>query len=674
MTMAAGLPTDELDPVTFEPIVVTGEREALLGRPDSATEGVVLPEQLAARPAARPGELLEFVPGLIATQHSGEGKANQYFLRGFNLDHGTDFSIRVDGLPVNQPTHGHGQGYADLSFLIPEMVDQLAYRKGPYYADVGDFSLAGSADLTYTRNLAPTLALTVGEFGYRRGFAGGTYRMGAGDLTGGFGVTVDDGPWVLDEDLRQVQGVLRYARGDDTHGLTLSVQGYDGRWTSTDQIAQRAVSTVGRFGFLDDDVGGESHRYSVAFDLRRPAHNGHWNLAGYGIDSALDLFSNFTYFLENPMQGDEFEQVDDRRVYGLSGHRHFAIGAPHQHDHGHAHRHTSLAIGFDVRHDDIDEVGLFNTQDRQRFNTVRSDAVRQTLAAVYVSAERHLLPRLRSTAGLRFNVLDVDVDAGQAVNAGSARDELWAPSLSLVAGPFSESELFLNLGRGFHSNDARGATITQDPVSGDPADAVPLLVAGEGIDLGLRSARLPRTQLAVSLWHLALDSELVFVGDGGATEASGASRRRGLELAAFVDITKGVIFDASFAATRARFTNGDRVPNAPERVASAGVTWEASSKLSGGLRLRYLGPAPLVEDNSARSPVTTLVNAQVSYAVSPKLSLRLEGFNLLDSDDNDITYFYASRLPGEPAEGVEDFHFHPVEPRTVRLGLSARFD
>lgn len=669
LVQAAGLPTDTLE---LDAMNVEGQADALNGTPESATQGVVTAAQLQARPVARPGELLEFVPGLIATQHSGEGKANQYFLRGFNLDHGTDFSTDVDGVPVNMPTHGHGQGYSDLSFLIPELVGRLEYRKGPYYADVGDFSTAGAASLRYRDQIAgPMLQATVGEFGYYRALAAVSPKVGDGRLLAGVAYTQDDGPWVLDDDLSQLQGLLRYSEGQANDGVSVSLMAYDGDWQSTDQIPLRAVESgrIDRFGSIDDTLGGDSHRYSLSAELRKPTRHGHWALDGYALDYALDLFSNFTYLLEAPVNGDQFEQVDQRQVFGLGGHFHQA--PPASSDWGWL---GELELGFDLRHDAIDTVGLYRTQRRQRLSTVREDTVDQTLASVFVSSSQTLTSTLRAVVGLRADHLMVDVDATRLENSGDADDTLLSPKLSLIAGPWRDTEFFLNVGRGFHSNDARGATIRTDPNTGDPADRVELLVAGDGVDLGVRSVLADGLQASLSLWALELDSELVFVGDGGATEASGASERRGVEGSLFYQPASWLVVDADLAISRARFDNGDRVPNAVERVASAGISVPQWQRFGAGLRLRYLGEAPLVEDNSVRSEPTTILNAQITYRASQNLRIRLEGFNLLNSRDNDITYFYASRLEGEPAAGVDDIHFHPVEPRSVRVGLQLQFD
>ncbi len=662
---AAGLPGDVLE---LEPVTVTEESDELTGMPDSATQGVVTFEQLRARPVARPGELLEFVPGLIATQHSGEGKANQYFLRGFNLDHGTDFSVTVDGVPVNMPTHGHGQGYSDLSFMIPELIGRLDYRKGPYYAEVGDFSAAGFAQARYINALpGPVAHVTVGEFGYGRALAANSTPLGTGSVLTGIAHTIDDGPWVLDDDLSQTQMLARYHSGDAVDGLTISLMGYDGEWTSTDQVPQRAIESgqIERLGFIDDTVGGESHRYSLSFDWRRQTGSGHWNIEGYALDYALNLFSNFTYFLENQNEGDQFQQVDDRKVFGLGAHRHWHAGtaAPWL---------GEIEVGATARHDAIGTVGLFRTERRMRRSTIRQDSVDQTLLSTFASVSPVFSSALRGVWGVRVDHLAVDVDAGDARNAGSANDTLLSPKFSLIYAPWRNSEFFFNAGRGFHSNDARGATIRIDPNSGQPADQVDLLVAADGIDLGWRASLNASTQMALSFWALELDSELVFVGDGGATEASGASERRGVEGSLFVRATDWLVLDADVAVSRARFDNGDRIPNAVERVASAGLTLLDRAAFSGGLRVRYLGEAPLIEDNSARSDATTIFNAQLSYQATPAITLRTEVFNLFDANDNDITYFYMSLLQGEPASGVDDFHIHPVEPRSVRLGIRWR--
>jgi outer membrane cobalamin receptor len=246
-------------------VVITAPRTA--GRADAASQGTVSGEALEHRPLPRPADVLEAVPGMVVTQHSGGGKANQYFLRGFNLDHGTDFAVQVDGMPVNLPSHAHGQGYADLNFLIPELVDHIHYRKGPYYADQGDFSAAGAAHLHLRRSLPSAFSeLTAGSYGYRRALIGGNRELGDANLLGALELGAANGPWEHAEGLRKLNAVARYAKGGDRNGLSVTAMAYSSRWNATDQIPARAVDSgqLGRFGALDPSDGGESSRYSLS--------------------------------------------------------------------------------------------------------------------------------------------------------------------------------------------------------------------------------------------------------------------------------------------------------------------------------------------------------------------------------------------------------------------------
>jgi hypothetical protein len=635
----------------------------------------VLAEQLESRPLLRVGELLEVVPGMIVTQHTGDGKANQYFLRGFNLDHGTDFSTRVEGMPVNMPTHAHGQGYMDLNFVIPELIDRVVYRKGTYYPELGNFSAAGAADLAYVDRLdQPFVSLSVGEFGYLRGVAGGSAELAGGALLAGIEVDRTDGPWTNPENLEKTNAVLRWSQGGEDRGIAVDLMAYTGEWDSTDQIPLRAVASgdLGRFDAVDPTTGGESSRHSLSLTGFAPLAEGRLDYGAYAIDYDLRLFSNFSYYVD-PVNGDQFAQFDDRRVYGgtLAWRRPVALGAEG----------STLRLGLDVRHDDIDPVGLYLSRERGIYGTVRRDVVSQTLAGAYGSFATRWTPWLRTEAGFRFDRLDYDVRSDLAANTGSGADDLVSPKLSVSLGPWADTEFFVAAGRGFHSNDVRGATIAVDPA--DPSctvaagclEPVTPLVAAEGYEIGLRTAALPRAQLSVALWRLDLDSELLFIGDGGATEPTRPSRREGVEIGLYARPRDGVILDADYARARPRFRDadpaGDRIPGAIEEAASLGITAEFPSGWFAGARLRYLGPAALLEDDSVRSASTTLVNVQAGYRW-PRLRVTAALYNALDERANDITYYYESRLPGEPAP-VEDMHFHPVEPRALRVTLEARF-
>jgi hypothetical protein len=663
---AGGVPTADLGEIE-----VTAVRATLLGSPQSATDGIVLRQQLEHRPVLRTGELLEAVPGLIVTQHSGNGKANQFFLRGFNLDHGTDFATRVDGVPVNLPTHAHGQGYTDVNFVIPELIGSIAYHKGTHHAGEGNFSAAGAAHIRYANSLGGNLlSFTGGEDDYRRVVLAGSPQLAGATVLYGLEYMQTDGPWALPEDLERKNAVLRYARGDQRDGWAVTAMVYEGEWQSSDQVPLRAITSgaIDRFGFIDPTGGGESSRYSLSARWEHAGDRGRWSALAYGVDYDLELFSNFTYFTD-PVDGDQFEQLDDRRVYGgtASYQRDLAIG-------GFA---GEFSSGLEFRYDDIGTVGLYRTRARERFDTIREDQVRQRSCSAYASQRIDWSQRLRSTLAMRVDHFEFDVDSDLDLNSGGAAESIVSPKLSLVFALSERSDFYLNLGGGFHSNDARGTTIRVDPDDGvTPAERVDPLVRALGGELGLRHAIADGWQVSAAVWGLELESELLFVGDGGTTESHRASRRRGAELAFFARPMKHLVLDADFAWSHASFTefdaSGDYIPGAVERVASLGVTLDHPAGWFAGARLRYLGSATLIENNSMRSDPTTLLNLETGYDFTATLSVTLSVLNALDSDDNDISYYYDSQLANENAP-IADVHLHPAEPRTVRLGLRARF-
>ncbi|HEX3556547.1 MAG TPA: TonB-dependent receptor plug domain-containing protein [Thermoanaerobaculia bacterium] len=654
----------------YDEIQVTDRASDMLGVAGSAGEGVTGQADLERRPIARPGELLETVPGVIITQHSGSGKANQYFLRGFNLDHGTDFRITVDDVPVNMPSHGHGQGYSDLNFLIPELVDTVRYQKGAYDAEKGDFSAAGAADFTYVNSLTKGIAqLTPGTEGYGRLLAADSRRVGDGDLLGALEVGRNNGPWVRPDDYRKLNGVLRWNRGDAANGLTVTAMGYDGRWDATDQIPERAVTEglISRFGAIDPTDGGSSSRYSLAADWRRGSGDSLTRASVYALRYGLDLFSNFTYFLNDPVNGDQFHQADHRTVAGFQ--------VEHQWASTWLDREVQTSAGLQARGDDIAN-GLFHTKDRVLLSTTREDDIRELIAGPYAQALVRWNSWLRTETGLRADVWYADVHSNLDVNSGQRTASLLSPKLSILLGPWNDTELYLNGGYGFHSNDARGATLRVDPATGEPARQVTPLVRAKSLDVGARTSAIPNLQTAATVFLLDLDSELVFAGDAGNTQAGRPSRRTGIEFQNFYRPLSWLSIDADLALSRARFTDfapvGDHIPGAIERAISAGISYEKLGHTFGSVRLRYFGPRPLIEDASVRSHSSTLVNTRLGYDFAAGLSLALEVFNLLGEQVSDIDYFYQSRLPGEPGP-VADVHFHPAEKRSARLVAQWRF-
>ncbi|MFC5555733.1 TonB-dependent receptor [Methylobacterium iners] len=645
---------------------------ALTAPIQASSAGVVTGAAINNRPVTRPGEVLEAVPGLIVTQHSGEGKANQYFLRGFNLDHGTDIAIQVDGMPVNMRTHGHGQGYADLSFLIPELVGAVEFHKGPYFVRDGDFASAGSVRIDYLDQVERNLALTsIGSFGYRRALAIASAPLGHGTLLVAGEAQAYDGPWDVPDRLRKINGVVRYSQGTTLDGFSATGMAYAGRWNATNQIPARAVAEgiIGRFGTVDPTDGGDASRLSLSGRWSASDSGGVTRANAYVIRSTLNLFNNFTYFLDNPVDGDQFHQRDRRIVTGGELARIFKgelFGLPMENE-----------VGIQARFDDI-RVGLFNTASRARIGTVRDDRVQEGSAALYLDNRVRWTEWLRTSIGVRADGYDARVVSDNPLNSGTARDGLVSPKLGLVLGPWADTEVFVNYGEGFHSNDARGATITVDPGNPlFPLDRVALLVRSVGSEVGVRTRAIEGLLSTVTLFQLDFDSENLFVGDAGTTEPSRPSRRFGVEWTNHYALTPWLSLDADLTLTNARFSDvdpaGNRIPSAPTFIAAAGLTLGEGTGWFGSLRLRHFGPRPLIEDNSARSRATTLVNARLGYNFDNGISVQLDALNLLGARASQIDYFYPSRLRGEPAEGIADRHFHPVEPRAVRLTIAGRF-
>lgn len=657
---------------TFRDLSTVSEQDELVGVADAASTGVITPLELNERARRRPAEALESVPGMVVSQHSGEGKANQYYLRGFNIDHGTDLALSVAGMPVNLPTHGHGQGYADMNFLIPELVSGIQYRKGTYAAEAGDFSAAGTIRVSYLNVLdAPIARIEGGTYGYGRVLAAASPAVGNGHLLVAGEAMGNDGPWDRPDVMRRWNGLVRYSQGTATNGVSLSAIAYQADWNASDQIPRRAVDegALSRFGYLDRTNGGKTHRMGGMAEWQRTTTGGITRVEGYAFGYGLDLFSNFTYFLDDPENGDQFEQRDDRFVFGGR--------ASHTRSATLFDRRSQVTVGGEVRRDAIAGVGLYRTVARRRLSTIREDGVGQTSGGAYAEVQTQWSPVVRTTLGLRGDVYRWKVDAGDPVNGGSKSDGIVNPKLSVALGPWRRTELYASAGGGFHSNDGRGATIRQDPVSGEPVEAVDPLVRARGAEVGLRTLALPRMHTTLAVWGLWIDSELLFIGDAGTTEASRPSRRIGIEWDADYRATRWLTLDGSIAYSRARFTDaapeGDRIPGAIEGVATAGMTLAPASKWSGSLRWRYFGPRPLVEDNSVRSRASNLVSAEAGYQVSRVWRIKADFLNLLDSKSSDIDYFYTSRLRGEPVGGVDGLHFHPVEPFTVRIALVARF-
>ena len=651
---------------------VQGHYDNGVGSSDAASEGTVTASLIANRPALRPGEILEFVPGVIVTQHSGDGKANQYFLRGFNLDHGTDFATFVDGMPVNMRTHAHGQGYTDLNFLIPELVSRVHYRKGPYYADEGDFASAGAAHMGLVDKLdAGVAALTVGEHAYARQVVANSTAAGGGKLLYALELAHNNGPWQTPEAFHKSSALLRWSTGNAGERFSITAMGYRGAWHATSQVPLRELEDgrLDRFGAVDPSDGGHTARYSLSAEWRRRTADTLTEAHAYAIRSDLALYNDFTYYLDDPVNGDQFLQTERRKMAGFDlSHTWFGrlAGRP-----------MNNAVGVQGRFDRIAPLGLYATANAQMLGTIAESRVSEASAAAWFQNTVQWTPWLRSIAGLRHDRYRFDVASSIAENAGKADDHIASPKLSLVLGPWDKTEFFLNYGEGFHSNDARGTTARLSPRERQPVDPVTPLVKTRGAEIGARSEIVPGLQSSVALWRLRSGSELVFSGDAGDTEASRGSRRSGIEWNNHYVASRRLLLDLDLAWSHARYTEhepaGEHVPGAVEKVASFGATLTDLGPWSGAFQLRWFGPRSLLEDDSVRSASTAIAYLRAGYRVNRRWQLTADVFNLFDRKASDVDYYYTSRLPGEPAEGVDDIHTHPVEPRTLRLTLRASF-
>jgi outer membrane cobalamin receptor len=677
-------------------IDVQGRGDDLIGIAESATQGTVGAMEIQERPILRSGEVLETIPGVMITQHAGGGKANQYFLRGFNLDHGTDIAIFLDDMPLNLPSHAHGEGYSDMNTVIPEFVRRVNFEKGPYSADVGNFSSAASAHLEFFKTLPQNFfKVEGGNNGYGRAVFGASQKFGKGSLFYGGEAYHDNGPWTHPDNYYKFNGLITYSQGGDADGFSITARGYHGTWHSSDQIPDNAVPLVGFLGALNPTDGGHSQRYSLQAEWHRQDANSETRFTVYGLYYDLDLFSDFTYFLTDPIRGDQFEQKDRRWVTGLDAH-HTIFGEWFG-------RRVENTFGLQVRNDWVHN-GLYQTEDRVRVDktdfstgntlpaTTEADRFTDTQVGLYAENKIQWAGKFRTVAALRGDVGHVDVTSlVTAANSGTATKVLPSPKLSLIFGPWSNTEFYVQGGFSFHSNDARGATQTVEPVSGEnpypntPVSRIPLLIPTKGGEIGVRTLAVPHLQSTLSLWYLRSASELQQSGDTGGTTASRQpSNRYGVEWANYYTPREHLAFDFDFADSRALFTTidgddaapdnpgGRRVPEAVGLVISSGITLHDLKRFSPSLRLRYFGPRDLTSDGIYRSKATALLNAGIGYQIGEKWRVSAELLNLLNRRDHDIDYAYTSRVTPTATSAFTDV-FHPVEPFQVRFRLERTF-
>lgn len=674
---------------TLPEMTIKGHYDNAIGTSDAASQGTVSGERLQDLPLLRPGEALETVPGMVVTQHSGDGKANQYFLRGYNLDHGTDFATFVDGVPVNMPTNAHGQGYSDLNYLIPELVQHINYSKGPYFAEDGDFASAGSAKFQYRNNLDRNLAnVAIGSYGYRRVLLAGSTSLTPHDsnpnstatsgnssptILGALELLGEDGPWTEPEGLHKFNGLLRLSDGTPAQGWSVDGVYYDSSWRSTDQVPLELIQSgqLGRFSSMDPSDGGDTGRAILSGEWHSQNEQGYAKASAYVQHYRLQLWSNFTYFESNPVMGDQFEQEEHRNIVGgqvAKGWTQPLLG----HD-------SVTEAGLQIRHDAI-HVGLSNTQNRIVYQTVSDDMVDITDTGAYAQNTTHWNNWLRTVAELREEYIAMDMtSSSNPQNSGNASESKLSPKLSLIFGPWYKTEYFINAGQGFHSNDARGVINKVDPSTGAPAYPVPAIVGSTGKEIGLRTEAIQGLQSSLALWSLNSDSELVYSADSGTTGPKGASKRYGLEWNNHMIANRWLLLDADLAWTHARFANmndngesGDLIPNAVSKVALIAATAHRDS-WSGGVAIRYIGGHPLTQDGSLTAPSAIVTNAQVQREFSSDFSVQLDVLNLFNRDYYDIAYGQDYQVTPTSPIVPNGITVHPGEPRQFRLTAKLKF-
>jgi outer membrane receptor protein involved in Fe transport len=622
-------------------------------------------------------------PGLYVVQHAGGGKANQYFLRGFDADHGTDVALFVDGVPVNLVSHGHGQGYADLHWILPELIQRVEVHKGPYVAKFGDFATAGAINLITHRSLEKSqLSIGGGMFDSYRGVVIANPRLQgwkpllAGEVYG------TNGPFENGEQLKRYNvfaKVTREFEGEGNPSLSVALTGYGGGWNASGQVPLRQVRAgrLDRFGSIDPTEGGNSQRHGVHATYRVfPTPDSSFSLLAYLAHYRLTMYSNFTFFSRDQENGDMIEQNDARTISGLSGEYRLLSRF-----HGIT---FDTEMGVQARSDLIQN-GLHNDRARERLTTVLDSQVREGSLALYVEEEVTWTDWLRSVAGLRGDYFGFEVDdqledlgTQSTKTSGVRQAAIMSPKASLVLTPADDLDLYLNFGMGYHSNDARGVVRNVDPVTP--------LTRATGYEAGARLRLFDRLDLAAAAYVLDLESEIVWVGDEGTTEAKGPTRRLGGEFEARLELLPWLFADGDLTLTRARFTenagNANAVALAPTRLASAGLSVRHPTGCFGRVGVFHIGDRPATEDGFFTAEGFTRFDATAGFR-HPSFEISVSAQNLTNVAWREAQFANVSRLPNETSAascgrgtrpvddggdflGCEDLHFTPGAPINVQ--------
>ncbi len=703
---------------TVSQVVVTASRADLLGAAITASQGSVTAKEIELRPVYRIGQIYESVPGLVVTVHSGEGKANQYLLRGFNLDHGTDFASFVDDMPVNRPTNAHGQGYSDQSFLTPQIVEGVDYTKGPYYADIGDFGAVGSAHVKLTDDLANQVQASVGTLGDEDLFAGGAHRFDNDDrLWAAVDVGHLDGPWSPPGEFNRVNVATRFSHGVDADGFSVTGMYYNsaGRLETDQSIYAIQDGLIGRYGVLDPSDRSQSERYSLSGHYG--AKLADWKLSSnvYAIHSFMTLWNNFTHYLFDPVNGDQEQQDETRNTYGTD------VALTRAVDFGSIRSVTTFglqdrydSVYLDRRHTrdrmtlaycelantagtaatpyaavngacSADTAGTAATPYAAVNGACSADQVELNDLGAYMQNTTRWTPWLRTVFGFReedYSATDHSLTEG---TKGSTSQTLPQPKGSLIFGPFYKTEVYLSDGEGFHSDDAREVFHTV-PYEGTTVPFTPQLLAkANSEEVGLRTDLIAKMQVQLTAFQEDFSSEQLYDQDQGEDQASAPSRRQGVEASVQYHPKPWLELNTDLAWSKARYrdslaeletvygVHGRYIANAPSFIGSFGVLVDNLGPWYGGLQWRDLGPYPVNDgEDYPHDKGYSEVNADWGYKVNAHLKVQTTLYNLLNSKADAAAYYYTSRLTPDGAE-VTGLQVHPLEPISARLTLTATF-
>jgi hypothetical protein len=641
----------------------------------SSSEGTITSDKIQQKAIYSVGDIADLVPGVISSGHSGLGKANQYFLRGFNLDHGTDFATSVDGVIVNKPSHVHGQGYNDLNFIIPELIQEIRFKKGVYSVEDGNFSSAGSMKISYLKKLDKSIVKTEGgELGHRRILYADSFQLGRGNFLIASEYQQFNGPWTVPDQYRKLNSVLGYSIADENKGISVKLAGYQAKWNATNQIPERAIQ-IGRNDFIqngyglnrfdsgDPSDGGKSKRASITLEafVRNSKFESKFLL--YNVYDDIDLFSNFTFYLKNQVLGDQIQQKEFRNNSGIqinNSYKNKIFGYEITHN-----------FGIHIRRDYIQNQ-LNNSYQRNQYEPLKENRIIETNISPFYELQTSFTERIKTFVGARGEIFNFNIEDRLNQNQfdeNKRRNQyakLLNPKLGVIINIYTKSFLFMNAGYGFHSNDARGfldSNLKVTPIS-----------QTKGEEIGIQTNYFRNFSSTLTLWKLNLESELVFQGDEGTTSPTRSSTRRGVEFINQYNITKELTINGDFAISRARYIeydfSGNTVPLSARTIISSGLNY-VNSKYTSSLLIKYFGSRPLDEKDSIHSSPMTNVNFMISRNFDESWNCRFEVFNLLNQSMDRVQYYYPTRLKNEPIgsydTGYNDRVVSPMPGRNIRI-------